>query len=302
MDYAFRRREKSSDGARRIAREQLEEAILELEGARDTDAAVHGVRKRLKKLRSLLRLLRTELGDETFVRENAALGSTARLLAGPRRGAATLGAFDALMARHPDAIDAESQERLRAKLEAERDQLVNALCVERLDADVVELLRACLERVGDWPVGRDGWKGLGGGFERSYAQARRAYRAARQSPSTERLHSWRTRAKHHAAHVRLLGHLWPQAMKALERTLDEMTEDLGDEHDLDDLRCSLIERMPPAELAAPIAQVLELIEARRDTLRQRAFRRAERVFAERPRALRRRFAAYWAAWQREVEE
>ena len=45
---------------------------------------MHETRKALKRLRALVRLLREELGEQAFERENAALRDVARRLAGAR--------------------------------------------------------------------------------------------------------------------------------------------------------------------------------------------------------------------------
>src|SRR5947209_5639299 len=61
-------------GLRRIALGQLDLAIdlLGADGVPDAKS-VHEIRKALKRLRALVRVLRHELGEEAFSRENAAL-------------------------------------------------------------------------------------------------------------------------------------------------------------------------------------------------------------------------------------
>lgn len=296
MDYSFRRDESSADAARRIAREQLERAIAELGATDDVDRAVHSVRKRLKKLRGLLRLLQGELGREVFTRENHAYRDAGRLLAGPRRAAATVDAFDALMARFPDAVSAEASSALRDRLVAERDRLVAAMHGENHAREVADALSASLVRLDAWPLATEGWALLESGFRRSYARGRRALRVAQKEPTTEHFHEWRKFAKHYWYHVRLLERVWPQAMKALKGTLEELTEELGGEHDLDDLRLALLEHAPSDELREPTARVLASIQERRAELRTSAVARGQHVYAERPRAAARRLAAYHAAW------
>jgi len=90
-------------------------------------------------------------------------------------------------------------------------------------------------------------------------------------------------------------------MRSLERSLEALTEDLGDEHDLDDLRLALIEHAPPEGLASATTEVLLAIEARRHELRARAFTRGRHLFAEGPRVVTRGFGAHYAAWVAEPE-
>ena len=70
MAFRLKKNEGASVGARRIAREEIEEAI-ELTGDSDSAEAVPEIRKRLKKVRAVVRLVRGELGEEIFRRENA---------------------------------------------------------------------------------------------------------------------------------------------------------------------------------------------------------------------------------------
>jgi CHAD domain-containing protein len=302
MDYGFRRDETSSAAARRVAKEQLEAAIAELEAMVDVDRHVHSVRKRLKKLRGLLRLLQYELGRDAFRLENRTYRDAGHRLAGPRRAAATLAAFDALMQHYPGALSQESRAALRGRLVAERDRLVEEMHGENHAQEVEAALAASLERLPSWPLERDGWALFARGFERSYARGRRAFRAAEEQPTTENLHEWRKSAKHYWYHVRLLERVWPHAMRALEAALGKLTEELGDDHDLDDLRQVFVSTMPPEELASATARLLAAIDERRQELRSSAFALGRHVYAERPKAAAHRMASYHAAWLAEPEE
>jgi len=296
MDYSFRRDESGSAAARRIAREQLERAIAELGSEDDADRAVHSVRKRLKKLRGLLRLLEGELGRGAFGVENRTYRDAGRLLEGPRRAAAVLAAYDGLLERFPGAVPDAARDALRERLSRERERRVDAMHGESHAREVSASLQASIARLESWPLAREGWKLCERGFRRSYARGRRAFRSALAEPTTERFHEWRKQAKHHWYHVRLLERVWPDALRAVGAMLEALTEELGAEHDLDDLRQALLERAPAPELAGATARLLELIAARREELRSSAIARGEHVWAERPRAVAARVGAYHAAW------
>ena len=84
--YRVAPEERVPDEVRRIARGRIDHAIDELSGNSENSRAkaVHEARKDMKKLRGLLRLVRGELGGETFARENACFRDAARELAGAR--------------------------------------------------------------------------------------------------------------------------------------------------------------------------------------------------------------------------
>src|ERR1041384_5148276 len=62
----------------------------------DPDEATHDARKRTKKLRALLRLVRPELGDDVYRRENRALRDASRRLSGVRDAWVLVEALDDL--------------------------------------------------------------------------------------------------------------------------------------------------------------------------------------------------------------
>src|SRR5438874_2508898 len=72
------RTESVGDGVRRLAAARLEQALEQL-GASRSDAA-HQVRKAIKQVRALLRLVRSELGEARFEREDHKLRELARPL------------------------------------------------------------------------------------------------------------------------------------------------------------------------------------------------------------------------------
>jgi CHAD domain-containing protein len=301
MIYELSQTESAGLAARRVASEQLTRAIEELTaGEGDADANVHSVRKRMKKLRGLLRLIESGFG-RTFQSENITFRDAGRRLAGARRGAAVLATFDALVARYPGELAPASVQALRAQLADERDRAVGEVHAESHASEVSATLAQALGRVTTWPGDELGVQQLEKGLRRVYARARRGMSRARRKTTTENLHQWRKWAKYHFYHVRLLQPSWPGALEPLADALEALTEDLGAEHDLDDLRQLLIERMPPEELALDLQALLRLVERRRDELRAAAFVQGARLFADRPKHAARRFRAYYEAWRSELQ-
>ena len=82
--YRLRRKEPAPDGIRRVARGRADDALEQLrEGAKgDLNPAVHEARKDLKKLRSVLRLVRNDLGDAVYRSENVRFRDAGRMLSG----------------------------------------------------------------------------------------------------------------------------------------------------------------------------------------------------------------------------
>jgi CHAD domain-containing protein len=266
----------------RIARGRIDHAIDELGGKSDSSAeeAVHEARKDMKKLRSVLRLARDELGDEIYRRENECFRDAARALSGVRDADAMLDTLKGLDGSFPE---------LRRALKAHRDAAPRA---DSADA-VIATLEAARDRVEEWPLERDGFEALEGGLRRIYRRGRRAWQAVEEEPTTEILHEWRKREKDLWYHLTLLRESWPPLLKVTADEAHELSDRLGDDHD----HAVLLEWAHARFDDAALEKCDEAVAARRDVLQREALDLGRRVYAERPGAFVRRLGAYWEAWR-----
>jgi CHAD domain-containing protein len=282
--YRLRDDEPLPEEIRRVARGRINHAIDELRGktASTPEEAVHEARKDMKKLRALLRLARGELGEDVFARENACFRDAARELAGARDSDVMLETLGAL------ELPPGSGGELRKAIEAEREQ---GGAGDRTDAarDAAAILKEARKRVDDWPLERDSFEAVSDGLERTYRRGRRAFAAARAEPSVDALHEWRKRAKENWYHHTLLRSLWPTVMGAAGDEAHELSDRLGDDHDL-----ALLASWVSANADAG-PELFEAVERRRAELQGEAFALGARVYAEKPSAFAGRLERLWRA-------
>ena len=69
-------------------------------------------------------------------------------------------------------------------------------------------------------------------IEEVYATGRESLRAARQTPTSERLHEWRKDTKYLWYDLQILEPLWPGVMTEWAAQAHRLSEYLGDDHDL----------------------------------------------------------------------
>jgi CYTH domain-containing protein/CHAD domain-containing protein len=289
--------EDAATGVRRVIVGRLEKAADRLREPSDGDAlaeAIHGARKDLKKARAALRLVREDLGEATFKRENRELRDAARLLSASRDAEVKLETLERLVEGDVGDAPPGPTALWRAALVADRDRIVDA------DADQTEAAVAAIEAVAarapDWKLHHDGWKLLAPGLDTTYGEGRDAFAALTDAPSVEAVHDLRKRGKDLWYQVRLLRDTWPAVLDPTAEEVHEFTDLLGDHHDLAVLAADLAGR---AEVdAAPRTILRELIEAAQAILLADARRLGERVYAEKPTAFERRLHAYWRAWRR----
>jgi CHAD domain-containing protein len=317
--------ERLAEGLKRMALGQLDLAIEQVEcagGRVPVGVAVHEARKALKRLRTLLYLLRDELGQQAFARETDLVREAGRLLAGARDAEVLVRTLDDLVARYPaDLAHLGDLARLRVALVAEREHAAAMTLDGVTQAQALLYLREVRIRVCGWRLAdRGGISAIERPLGRLYRQGRRRMkRAGRGSRSRARaFHEWRKRVKDLRYAAELLerprrskrraagvGSSRSQSAKAREgaahiRTLarraDSLGELLGEEHDLTVLAARVGANASDADGAAPAGggtqasapgrrtrrTVLKLIKRRRRRLRKRALRQGKRVYRERP--------------------
>lgn len=254
--------------------------------------AVHHARTAIKRARTILRLVRDQLDKQVYLAENDALRSIARRLAPTRDAMVMPDVLDALAARYPAEIDSDELARLRERLAVGRDSAQAQLGdAEGPVADVLVSLRTVRDRLHDLPLAsEDALRPVMRGVRRVYARGRRGYRKARECPDTDALHAWRKRVKDLRYAAELLRDADPPRMKRLRREARELSDLLGDDHDLATL----------AELAGAFPATSRLIARRRRDLQASAFVLGHRLHARPARRLAsrtRRRARKRTVWQ-----
>lgn len=306
MPFQLKKRDASVEaGLRRIAAEQIDRALATLDNGTDRAEAAHDVRKRCKKLRSLVRLVRPAFPD--YVRENAALREAQGRLSGTRDAEAMIECYDALGASVAGHVDRRPFAPIRRRLTERRKALYGESDVEaRLDA-FREDMHAARTRVENWRLEAEGFDAVEGGVGKTYARGRKAMRAARaaveeargtgkakhEARAAEALHEWRKRVKHHRQHARLLRGLWPAMLDAREGAADDLGDLLGDHHDLAVLSDWLEAEREHLSESADVDALVRLARQRQRALEDRALGLGRRVFAEKPGALLKRWKTYW---------
>src|SRR5262249_44396468 len=120
------------------------------------------------------------------------------------------------------------------------------------------------------------------GVTRGYRRARRAMAEAITAGADDALfHVWRRRVKDHLYQMRLLERLDRHASARI-RSLDQLQDWLGDDHNLVLLRTAMLAEPHRFGDARDVAAILGCIDKRLSTLRQRSVRRGRRLFARKP--------------------
>lgn len=230
MAFELIDKEEFSHAFRRIAREQIERAIDEIEDKNvSLDDAIHDVRKCCKKIRGLLRLYRKDFPD--YSDENAFFRDLAKLLSVARDTKVMVDTFDAGKASYCAPIDARACADVRRTLVQRRIDAYNAPGLERNLHEVKKKLREAKDRIEAWEVETGKRKYVVKSAMKVIKRFRKGFKKATDSSTPEQLHDWRKRAKYHMYHCRILLPLHEKKFKKLESDAHKVSDLLGDYHD-----------------------------------------------------------------------
>lgn len=302
MAYRLEADESIEVGIRRIATEQVEKAIGELNdrelGPQET---VHQVRKRCKKVRGLLRLARPGLG-KIYATQNRAFRDAARSLSAVRDAEASLETYDDLIGVYGELIDQRRFRTIRTTFEHRKDAIEDEFSLdERLDA-FRAFCETQLEEIQIWELQGDGLASVAAGLGKTYGRGHREFSEALEAGTAEAYHEWRKRVKYHWYHMRILRDVWPAVVQARRDELDQLSDLLGDEHDLAVMQQEIA--ADPHSFAGfrTIQALFGIIERRRLELQTRAAALGECVYAEDADDFTDRFETYLAVWKRRPGE
>ena len=297
-------------GVKRVAMDQLEIAAEGFfEPASFFGEAVHQSRKSIKRVRALLRLIRSGVPKKIFEFENHSLRDTGRLLSEVRSTSGVLDAAESVVELYGDLLADGTFDELIVGLERRRDLAeLAALEDPNLVGRVVRSLERAYHRYGSWPTDSEAREVYGGGVDDSYsaiepgltatfAKGRRGMVTAYTTPTDVHFHDWRKRVKDLRHQMEFLTPLWPEVVVGLAVTLDRLGEVLGEDHDLAELNSLLSTRPDLCPDPRERSLFRALSEQRRRELHVAAEVLGRRIYADRPEALAGRFGEYWDSRQ-----
>ena len=304
MAFQLKARESVGDGLTRNVKRELEK-VQGLAGAkrkphgraaRDNEA-VHEIRKCFKRVRAALRLMREKLGDDVYREQNWDCRDAGRPLTEVRDAEMLVETFDGLARQVADPIEPGAAAKVRAALLARQQDVTRRVLDEDRALDGVgKAATRALARVSDWRIDGDGWPVLERGLRRVYRAGHRALSAAAEDPSVENLHEWRKQAKYLWHQLQLLEPAWNGREPGLGDQAHELSQLLGDDHDLAVLRQVLAADPLPYGGHRVLKDMFAVVDCRRGELERQAFALGRQLYSDPPKVFAGRIEAYWNAW------
>ncbi len=298
MAYCWEPNETLEDALRRIANEQVARAIAELEdNKRSMHESVHKLRTRCKKIRALIRLVRPAFSD--YSAENEVFRDLAGTFSELRDADAMHTTIDAICTHYadelPEAGGTEFKE-LRAWVDRRKQSVAHAMQADAALEKACEAFAASKSRIRHWSLDDPDLTAATAGLTKTYKRGRKGMEAAAALPAPESFHEWRKRAKYHRYHLRLLQRAWPPILSASRKAARDLSDWLGDDHDLAVIRRVLGEHVDEIGKLVQYSALLSLFSRRAAELQTASFSLGRRVYAETPKAHSRRIGALVSAW------
>lgn len=274
------RNEEDLTGVTRLVRLEIANARRALDGmGEDALLAVHEARKSIKRARSIARLLR-ESDREVASLVNAAARRAGHVLA-EARDADSLEQLARAMVRDCDDDAARpALSELAAQARADRERVDRETAARQAARALDEMDRA----LAGLPTPDDAPDVVARGMARTYRRAAKRLGKAQSVPDGERLHELRKRTQDWRYQAIALKRAWPDEVERRKSQTDELDDLLGLHHDLSRLARRL-DDLADADAA------IERVEARCEALAAQALERAEAVFGDRPKKVKKALKA-----------
>ncbi|HCL66766.1 MAG TPA: metal-binding protein [Rhizobium sp.] len=286
MPYRIRPHRPFAEEVVAVASEQLGRAIAALEEQPEgLHEAIHEARKKLKRVRSLYRLVAVDQ-KQFRAAENARLRDAARTLSVVRDAAALIETVAYLETQALNDEERSALSHARAALTERRDAL--ALAETDLPDKVAAAISACRDAIAavegaSLPSSpRKAAKLLAKGWRKGLGRGRTALDDCRSSVHEGVFHELRKAGQAYWMNLSLLRDIWPSAMHAKRAEAKALVDTLGHEHDLALLADLLDRETGLIGGGEEFSHLLGAIIRQQLELRRNALTLAERVFGDRP--------------------
>lgn len=292
MAYRLKLKEDLEAGVRRVLVGQCERVEARLAEPPDAARATHEARKSLKRIRALLRLVRSGIGDDVWRRENATVRDIARRLS-PLRDRDVVHQMIARLERGANAPLAGALRSLRQVLTQARPETGAEDDRKAALHAVVADLASVRHRLGKIALEGDFDAIVEAGLARTHASGRDLVATCGRDPEVEQIHELRKVVQAHWRQMIVLASAWPAVMKERAVEAQAVSGLLGDALDFQLLAEAVVAAEAKGLLRRSCALIEAAIEPPRGLAEAEGLLRAERLFAVKPRRFAREIGHYW---------
>jgi CHAD domain-containing protein len=247
----------------------------------DPDPAVHEFRKNMKKIRAVLRLIRSNIETEIYQELNALSRNFSRHFASTREGKVFYDTIGQLITKYklPKVILS-----IRGKLFDRYNEAIEKIKTDRKNQlSISESLQSSSPIIETLTLPQDSLELIKKGLKKVYAQGFSAFHEAGKKNDAPHFHEWRKKVKHLWYQCMLLNDFCPATFNEYIADLDSLSDYLGKEHDLAELKNLIIndaemQSIPPKKQE----KIIIAIDAERTNIQHKSLKSGARIYRERP--------------------
>ncbi len=299
MSFKLKKNEAAGNGIKRILIEQSSKAISDLMYlGDDRDERIHDARKSFKKIRALLRLIRNEISEEQYRRENECIRDAGRKLAVARNSLILINSLDSLSNDFNSLINVDLYNELKKMLRENYEiEYRNNYSNENLAAEIVQIIHSARARFQNMNLNSCDFDSIKKGLRIIYKQGYKQTFEVNENSSDENLHELRKRVKYLWYVLRLFKAADSKSIKKLIEDAHQLSDFLGEDHDLAELKNIILIMSKNEKNRQDINNLLLIIEKRREQLQSFAMQLSGKVYKYKPGKFVNKIESDWNEWK-----
>ena len=257
------------------------------------DETIHSIRKSIKRIRAMMRMIRFPLGEKIYNQENIFLRDINRTISAIRDSRVNIEVFDTLTERllKPEEKSVDAVNELLAD---EYQQLKEQFDVNNKGKEQLRsLLKDARKRLAIPELDNIRKGSVMRGIRKTYRRGKKSLAIAGHDLNDRNLHELRKQVKHLWYQMQLIRFLWDPYFASLEKSIETVSDGLGEDHDLTELRLKLTASDIRDKVSSEFTDdLLNLIGEKQQIIRENIWPEVKRIYAEAPGTFVRRINSY----------
>jgi len=303
MSYRLENNETLSFGLKRIILERIDKSIFDISKENGVSSEdIHDSRKNFKKIRTVLRLVRSKLGIDLYQSENSFYRDAGRTLSALRDSTVLIFTFDKLIKNLDYDYEKLDFSSFKDFLVNRHEQISSSTAsTDGIISTLSPELILARSRIFDYPFSGDNFKLIYYDLQRIYEKGQTQMIKVLEEAIKENVHEWRKRVKDLWYSIRILSNIWSEIMSPLVDMLGKLSDILGDANDLFLLKQEILTNEDKFQSDFHTKELIVFIDKRLiDLLREAKFI-GRRIYSEKSSFFAGRMKNYFEIWRSEYK-
>ena len=286
-------------------REYFEEGIFRVLDKLHSDSAkfitstkrqhfyIHEVRTNIKKIRGLLRLLRHEIGEDSYNEMNGYYRDLAQEVAPLRDDTSQIELLQEIKVKLQNTTVTKALDKIIGLHRRKRKNAFDHFKQSGHAEDIKQMILSLQQMTHSLEFTGDPEFFILKSLQHIYKRARSAFETTEFLSDDEIYHYWRKQVKYLTYHLMLLNKAWPNSIRAYLSDLSLLGSTLGKLHDLDLFHAAIKNRTISISDKDSRKKLMRYLYNRRSVLRKRVQALGEQCFAESSDAFAMRIFKNW---------